>query len=75
MVRLMSTNPANLLHLPGGTLREGSNADITLFDPEMSWTVQANELHSKSKNTPFDGLELTGKVVRTILAGKTVFSL
>lgn len=75
LVRLMSTNPANLLHLPGGTLREGSNADITLFDPEMNWTVQANELHSKSKNTPFDGLELTGRVVRTILAGKTVFSL
>lgn len=75
LVKLMSTNPANLLCLPGGTLREGSLADIVLFDPDRSWTVDAEKLHSKSKNTPFDGLELTGRVVRTILGGKTVFEL
>ncbi len=75
LVKLMSTNPANLLRLPGGTLREGSFADIVLFDPDRSWTVDAEKLHSKSKNTPFDGLELTGQVVRTILGGKTVFEL
>lgn len=75
LVKLMSTNPANLLRLPGGTLREGSLADIVLFDPDRSWTVDAEKLYSKSKNTPFDGLELTGRVVRTILGGKTVFEL
>lgn len=75
IVKLMSTTPANLMRLPGGTLREGSVADIVLFDPDMQWTVDANKLHSKSKNTPFDGLELTGRVVRTILGGKTVFEL
>lgn len=75
LVKLMSTNPANLLRLPGGTLREGSLADIVLFDPDRSWTVDAEKLHSKSKNTPFDGLELTGRVVRTILGGKTLFEL
>lgn len=75
LVKLMSTNPANLLRLPGGTLREGSLADIVLFDPDRSWTVDAKKLHSKSKNTPFDSLELTGRVVRTILGGKTVFEL
>ncbi len=75
LVKLMSTNPANLLRLPGGTLREGSLADIVLFDLDRSWTVDAEKLHSKSKNTPFDGLELTGRVVRTILGGKTVFEL
>lgn len=75
LVKLMSTNPANLLRLPGGTLREGSFADIVLFDPDRSWTVDAEKLHSKSKNTPFDGLELTGRVVRTVLGGKTVFEL
>lgn len=75
LVKLMSTNPANLLRLPGGTLREGSLADIVLFDPDRSLTVDAEKLHSKSKNTPFDGLELTGRVVRTILGGKTVFEL
>lgn len=73
LVRLMSTNPANLMRLPGGTLREGSLADIVLFDPDKTWTVDAKEFSSKSRNTPFDGLELTGKVVRTILGGKTVF--
>lgn len=75
LVKLMSTNPANLLRLPGGTLREGSLADIVLFNPDRNWTVDAEKLHSKSKNTPFDGLELTGRVVRTILGGKTVFEL
>ena len=73
LVRLMSTNPANLMRLPGGTLREGSLADIVLCDPEKTWTVDAKEFSSKSRNTPFDGLELTGKVVRTILGGKIVF--
>ena len=73
LVRLMSTNPANLMRLPGGTLREGSLADIVLFDPDKTWTVDAKDFSSKSRNTPFDGLELTGKVVRTILGGKTVF--
>lgn len=75
LVKLMSTNPANLMRLPGGTLRQGSLADIVLFDPEMTWTVEAENFHSKSRNTPFDGLELTGRVVRTILGGKTVFEL
>lgn len=75
LVKLMSTNPANLLRLPGGTLREGSLADIVLFDPMQCWTVDAQKLHSKSKNTPFDGMELTGRVVGTILGGKMVFSL
>lgn len=75
LVKLMSTNPANILRLPGGTLREGSLADIVLFDPMQSWTVDAQKLHSKSKNTPFDGMELTGRVVGTILGGKLVYSL
>lgn len=75
LVKLMSTNPANLLRLEGGTLREGSRADIVLFDPDRKWVVDANKLHSKSRNTPFDGMELTGRVVRTILGGKTVYEL
>ncbi len=75
LVKLMSTNPANLMRLPGGTLRQGSLADIVLFDPEMTWTVEAENFHSKSRNTPFDGLELTGRVIKTILGGKTVFEL
>lgn len=61
LVRLMSTSPANLLRLPGGTLREGSLADIVLFDPNLEWTVDAQQLHSKSRNTPFDKMKLTGQ--------------
>ena len=75
LVRLMSTNPANLLRLPGGTLREGSLADIVLFDPNLEWTVDAQQLHSKSRNTPFDKMKLTGRVVKTILGGKVVYEL
>ena len=75
LVRLMSTNPANLLRLPGGTLREGSFADIVLFDPNLEWTVDAQQLHSKSRNTPFDKMKLTGRVVKTILGGKVVYEL
>ena len=75
LVRLMSTNPANLLRLPGGTLREGSLADIVLFDPNLEWTVDAQQLHSKSRNTSFDKMELTGRVVKTILGGKVVYEL
>lgn len=75
LVRLMSTSPANLLRLPGGTLREGSLADIVLFDPNLEWTVDAQQLHSKSRNTPFDKMKLTGRVVKTILGGKVVYEL
>ena len=75
LVRLMTTNPANIMRLPGGTLREGSLADIVLFDPNLTWTVEADQLHSKSKNTPFDKMKLTGRVVRTHLGGKVVYEL
>ena len=75
LVRLMTTNPANIMRLPGGTLREGSLADIVLFDPNLTWTVEADKLHSKSKNTPFDKMKLTGRVLRTILGGKVVYEL
>lgn len=73
LVKLMSTNPAEILHLPAGTLAPGANADIVLFDPNREWTVSASKLHSKSRNTPFDGIKLTGQIVRTILGGKTVY--
>ena len=63
------------MRLPGGTLREGALADIVLFDPNLTWTVEADKLHSKSKNTPFDKMKLTGRVVRTILGGKVVYEL
>jgi dihydroorotase len=51
----------------------GASADICIFDPARPWVVQASALTSQGKNTPFQGLELTGRVVRTLVAGRTVF--
>ena len=69
----MSVNPARILGIPGGTLREGANADVVLFDPEKEWVVDPEKLHGKSKNTPFKGRKLKGKVVLTIFRGRVVY--
>ena len=63
---------AKILGVPAGTLAAGAPADLCLFDPGKSWVVQAQALASQGKNTPFLGLELTGRVVRTLVGGRTV---
>jgi len=73
MIGLLSANPARVMNLPGGTLAEGSIADVTVLGPDMKVTVRAKELRSKSKNTPFDGWELRGGVLATIVAGRIVY--
>jgi dihydroorotase len=73
LLRAMSTRPAELLGLPGGTLRPGAAADVIVVDPDTAWIVDPNELKSKCKNTPFDEARLDGRVVRTIVAGRTVY--
>ena len=73
LLKAMSTRPAELLGLPGGTLRPGSPADVVVFDPEAPWVLDRDDLKSKCKNTPFDEARLTGRVVRTIVAGRTVY--
>ena len=72
LVEKMSTAPSRILGLNRGTLAPGSVADITVIDPECAWTVEAEKLAGKSKNTPFLGWEMKGKAVHTILAGKVV---
>jgi dihydroorotase len=69
----MSTAPARVYHLPGGTLARGSVADVVVFDPDARWTVDPGKFLSKSQNTPFAWMELIGRVERTIVGGKTVF--
>lgn len=69
----MSWNPARILHISAGTLAVGSPGDVVLFDPEQRWTVDENALHGKSKNTPFKGMELKGKVAMTIFRGRVVY--
>lgn len=72
-VERMSTAPARAFSLPGGTLATGSAADVTLIDPNRAWTVDPARFLSKSRNTPFDGVELVGKAVMTIVGGRIVW--
>ena len=69
----MTYNPARILGLPGGTLEIGKAADITVIDPEKKWTVKKDGFRSKSKNSPFIGWKLSGKVEHTILGGRIVY--
>jgi dihydroorotase len=73
MLRAMSTRPAELLGIPGGTLKSGAPADVIVVDMDVPWIIDADELKSKCKNTPFDEARMTGRVVRTIVAGRTVY--
>ncbi|MEE8137312.1 MAG: dihydroorotase [Thermoanaerobaculia bacterium] len=72
LIELLSTGPAQILGLPGGTLAPGSPADITLFHPNRPVTVRAARLRSKARNTPFDGWKLRGRPVATFLDGRRV---
>ena len=72
-VQKMSVNPAKILGIEAGTLALGSPADIALVDLDERWTVDVDALHGKSKNTPFKGMTLTGRVKKTVLNGKVVF--
>ena len=66
--------PASILGIDAGHLSLGAIADVCLFDPDEYWTVQAKSLLSQGKNTPFLGLELTGKVRHTLVQGEIVFT-
>ncbi len=72
-IELLSTNPARVFRVPGGSLAAGTIADITILAPDAPVTIRASALRSKSKNTPFDGWQLTGAVVATIVGGKVVY--
>jgi dihydroorotase len=73
LIDRMSCAPARVFNLPGGTLRPGSAADVTVFDPEARWKVDPERFYSKSRNTPFAGWEVFGKVVMTVVGGRVVF--
>ena len=74
IVELFTAGPARVLDLRGrGTLLRGSHADVTIFDPKKRWTFEAAKSRSKSHNTPFQGWQLTGKVVATVVGGRIVY--
>jgi dihydroorotase len=71
----MTINPARLLGLDAGTLAPGAPADLVLIELDVPWRLSESGLKSKSKNTPFDGRPVQGRVVHTVVGGKTVFDL
>ncbi len=73
LVNRMSTLPARIFNLPGGTLAAGTPADVTIFDPAERWTVDPKEFFSKSRNTPFRGRQLTGRACITIVRGQVAY--
>ena len=73
LIRTMTLNPAILLNLPSGRITPGAPADLIIFDAEIPFILDRETLKSKSKNTPYDGQKLQGKVRRTIVSGKTIF--
>jgi dihydroorotase len=73
LFRAMALNPANLLGLPQGRLAIGAPADLVLFDPYAPYLLDRSTLQSKSKNTPFDGCRMEGKVLATYVGGAQVY--
>ena len=69
LIARMTVNPAGILRLSKGALGIGADADVTICDPDLRWTVDVSSFRSRSTNTPFDGWELTGKAVCTIVGG------
>lgn len=73
MVEKMSVNPAKILGIPKGDIRQGNIADITIFDPNARYEIHSSDFVSKGKNMPFEGRKVTGRVMTTILDGKVVY--
>ncbi len=75
LIDKMSCAPAKLFHLPGGALRRGGAADITVFDPAREWTVEPSKFFTKGRNTPYAGRTLTGTVACTLVDGRIVHTV
>ncbi len=75
LIEMYTVEPARLLRINTGTLSIGVQADVTLIDPDLEWTVRIDKSESESRNSPFDGWKLKGRAMRTIVEGKTVWKL
>jgi dihydroorotase len=71
----MTINPARILGIDKGTLRIGADADVTIIDPDLQWTVDPDFFYSKSSNTPFSGWRLRGRADTVIVSGRVKFEL
>ncbi len=74
LIDRMACAPARIMGLPGGRLAAGAPADLVVLDPDERWTVDADRFRSRSRNTPFGGIELVGRVRRTVVGGVTRFT-
>ena len=74
MIEKFTSRPAEIFNLDRGALGVGKIADIVIFDPDAEYVIDVQQFKSRSKNSPFDGWRVKGKVIRTMVAGKTVFS-
>jgi dihydroorotase len=72
-LKKLTSAPASILRLPLGRIAKGAPADLVVFDPERPWLIDAKRLRSKSKNSPFDEMPVMGQVLRTVVAGRTLF--
>jgi dihydroorotase len=69
----LSTTPARLFNLPGGKLAKGAPADLIVFDTDYAWKIDRDDLLSKTKNSPFDERPVQGRVMATVVAGRTIY--
>jgi len=73
ILRALTVNPARILGIGGGSITTGREADLTVIDPQKQWRVDPNQFHSKGRNTPFAGWEMTGAAVATVVGGRVVW--
>jgi len=73
-IEKLTVSPARILNIPKGTLAVGADADVTIIDPTVKWTINADEFKSKSRNCPFDGWKVTGRAVCTIVGGEIKYT-
>jgi dihydroorotase len=72
LIEALTVRPAAVFGLPGGSLARGAPADVAVLDPAAEWVVVAEQLRSKSKNSPWKGKRLTGRCTHTIVGGRLV---
>ena len=74
VIKKLTSTPADIFNLKAGRLSLGNEADILIFNPNLEYSIDISKFHSKSKNSPFDGWKVKGKVIHTLVKGKTAYS-
>ena len=75
VIKKLTSTPADIFNLEAGSLSLGNEADILIFNPSLEYSIDISKFHSKSKNSPFDGWKVKGKVIHTLVKGKTAYSV